>query len=291
MPLVKTTENTENLIENQNPIELEIKPVKPKRQMTEAQLENLKRAREIKALKRQQSLEKPTNGLEPQTPIVIKEENPINNQESKAVKQLNKNIVKAEKLNKKLISKPIKPVNRKLIPKNIKADMEQQFRNQEISAAKELEFKSKVSQAVQIEIRKMKLAEAKEEAIKKRAQIEAEIAQKEEYEADEEEFEYEEEEEAEEEEEEDEAEPAYDVGNQEEEEEEEQEEIEEDPPSPEPIRKITPKSLPDNLKPRRVMTQRPPEIKNKDHNFAQVYQRKNPRRDYGNYFLNQLFNQ
>ena len=65
--------------------------------------------------------------------------------------------------------------------------MDQQFRNQEISAAKELEFKSKVSQAVQIEIRKMKLAEAKEEAIKKRAQIEAEIAQKEEYEADEEE--------------------------------------------------------------------------------------------------------
>ena len=85
MPLVKTTENTENLIENQNPIELEIKPVKPKRQMTEAQLENLKRAREIKALKRQQSLEKPTNGLEQQTPTVIKE-NPINNQESKAVK-------------------------------------------------------------------------------------------------------------------------------------------------------------------------------------------------------------
>ena len=74
MPLVKTTENTDN----QNPIELEIKPVKQKRQMSQAQLDNLKKAREIKALKRQQSLEQ-------QTPTVIKE-NPINNQESKAVK-------------------------------------------------------------------------------------------------------------------------------------------------------------------------------------------------------------
>ena len=75
---MKTTENTDNLIENQNPIELEIKPVKQKRKMSQAQLDNLKKAREIKALKRQQS-------LEPQTPTVIKE-NPINNQESKAVK-------------------------------------------------------------------------------------------------------------------------------------------------------------------------------------------------------------
>ena len=60
MPSVETenTENlTENVTENQNPIELEIKPVKPKRQMTEAQLENLKKAREAKALKRQQALE------------------------------------------------------------------------------------------------------------------------------------------------------------------------------------------------------------------------------------------
>ena len=314
MPLVET-ENTENLTENQNPIELEIKPVKPKRQMTEAQLENLKRAREAKALKKQQA--SATTGVEggrpPNITLEVTDSKAESKEDSKAVKQLNKNIEKAEKLNKKLISKPIKQ-NKKLIPKNIKADMQQQFRNQEISAAKELEFKTKVKQEVQKEITRMKVEEAKNKRIQieleKQAFLEKqkeEELQKQNEEGEEVEEEVEEEEhEVEEEEEEPEVEEEEEQINNEEEQINEEEEEEDNmsnqstqppspPPSPPPVKKVV-VTIPDNLKPRRIINQKPPpvlrqNVKNVEPEYASIYQRKNPRRDYGNPFLNRLFNQ
>ena len=62
------------------------------------------------------------------------------------------------------------------------------------------------------------------------------------------------------------------------------------PPSPSPPQTSLKKHLPDNLKPRRIIKP-PTNTRNVEHEFASIYQRKNPRRDYGNQFLNRLFNQ
>ena len=207
---------------NENPIQLEITPKqKPKRVYTEEQkkalCERLALAREMKKKKREEA----------------KSEAPINNSDPEPIdKPLAKKIDKVKRIQKTIVSQPVKQPRRSL-PNETKVSMDAQRRNQEIEAAKKLEFESKVAQQVAIEIRKLKQQEAllkkKEEEEEKRVQ------QKENNEPEEEEYEAEPEEEYESEpEEEYEAEPEeeYEAEPEEECEDEPEEEMSQEPTPP-----------------------------------------------------------
>ena len=134
---------------NENPIQLEITPKqKPKRVYTEEQkkalCERLALAREMKKKKREEA----------------KSEAPINNSDPEPIdKPLAKKIDKVKRIQKTIVSQPVKQPRRSL-PNETKVSMDAQRRNQEIEAAKKLEFESKVAQQVAIEIRKLKQQEA-----------------------------------------------------------------------------------------------------------------------------------
>ena len=261
---------------NENPIQLEITPKqKPKRVYTEEQkkalCERLALAREMKKKKREEA----------------KSEAPINNSDPEPIdKPLAKKIDKVKRIQKTIVSQPVKQPRRSL-PNETKVSMDAQRRNQEIEAAKKLEFESKVAQQVAIEIRKLKQQEAllkkKEEEEEKRVQ------QKENNEPEEEEYEAEPEEE-------------YEAEPEEEYEDEPEEEYEPTPPAsptppPPPVMKRQKevqfkKSVP-TVQPSIVSKPVPSRVKQQvyENPLSNIYQRKNPRREYNDPFLNKLFNQ
>ena len=297
--------------DNENPIQLEVteKP-KPKRVYTEEQkkalCDRLAIAREMKKKKREESqgISKVEGSFDPINDIAEPKQN--------TKTSLEKKIDKVKRIQKTIVSKPV-TTSRRSLPKETKVSMDAQKRNQEIEEARKLEFESKVAQQVAIEIKKLKQHEAllkKQEEEEKRIQDEEQKRIQEEYAKQQMENNEPEEEEYEEEEgvyEEEEGEHEEEEGEYEYEEEEMPQYTEEQteptpppspiPPPPAPVMKRQ-KEVQFNYPKPQVVSKPvpiPPTSRVKQpvyaNPLASIYQRKNPRREYNDPFLNKLFNQ
>lgn len=259
------------LVKDENPIDPvlggpPLSAPKPKRVMSEAQLENLRKAREAKAAKRNQ---------------VTLEIKPIETPKTEGEKVLESKVKKSEKIQKKIMSTPVKPPPKKTLTPQVKQQMAQQSKNIEIEQAKKFEFESKVRQEVQKELAKIK-REALEKQNKELLKLKL----------DEEAYD---------------AEPEQDLEEVEPEPEQEPEpEPEPEPeqePEPEPEPEPTPEPEPEPPK-KKVLFQQPPptmqrkpphvpvRVNNPVEKIKQVHKRSHPqRRDFGDHFLNRLLNQ